>query len=60
MDDWWSDIDNEILATLEAGGRMEPAEVARQLGVPESSAASLIWGLASQGKVRICLVEAAR
>ena len=59
MDNWWSDIDNEILATLTAGGPMEPAEVARRLGVPESSATSLISALASEGKVRIRLVEAA-
>ena len=57
MDDWWSDIDNEILTTL-AEGPMEPAEVARRLGVPESSATSLITSLVTEGKVRMCLVEA--
>jgi predicted transcriptional regulator len=58
MDDWWSDIDNEILTTLAAEGPMEPAEVARRLGVPESSATSLITTLVTEGKVRMCLVEA--
>ena len=58
MDDWWSEIDGEILSALTAGGPMEPAEIARRLGVPESSATSLIWGLVSAGKIRVCLVEA--
>jgi DNA-binding Lrp family transcriptional regulator len=60
MDDWWSDIDNEILTTLAAEGPMEPAEVARRLGVTESSAISLITSLVIEGKVRVCLVEATR
>jgi len=60
MDDWWGDIDDEILSTLTAGGPMEPAEIARRLGMPESSATSLICGLVSTGKVRVCLVEATR
>jgi hypothetical protein len=58
MNDWWSEIDGEILSTLTAGGPMDPVEVARRLGVP-AAATSLLWGLVSAGKVRICLVEAA-
>jgi DNA-binding IclR family transcriptional regulator len=58
MDDWWSAIDGEILATLAEGRPMEPAEIARRLGLPEASATSLICGLVSAGKVRVCLVEA--
>lgn len=58
MDDWWSEIDHEILTALEAEGPMEPAEVARRLGVLESSATSLIMSLVTEGKVRMCLVEA--
>ena len=58
MDDWWSDIDDEILSTLTDGGPMEPAEIARRIRVPAASATSLLWGLVSAGKVRICLVEA--
>jgi DNA-binding Lrp family transcriptional regulator len=59
MEDWWSDIDNEILTTLATGGAMEPAEIARRLGVSEASVTSLIWALVSQGKIRVRLVEAA-
>ena len=58
MDDWWSDIDNEILTTLADVGPMEAAEIGRRLGLSEPAAASLISALASQGKVRIRLVEA--
>jgi hypothetical protein len=58
MDDWWNEIDGEILSILAAAGPVAPAEVARRLGVPESSATSLIWGLVCAGKVRICRVEA--
>ena len=58
MDDWWSDIDNEILTTL-AAGAMEPAELARRLRISEASATSLIWALVSQGKIRVRLVEVA-
>jgi DNA-binding Lrp family transcriptional regulator len=58
MDDCWSAIDGEILATLTAGGPVEPAEIARRLGVPEPSVTSLICGLVSAGKVRVRLVEA--
>lgn len=57
MNDWWSDIDNEILTTLGEGGAMEAAEVGRRLGLTESAVTSLISSLASQGKVRIRLVE---
>lgn len=59
MDDWWSEIDNEILMTLAAGGAMAPADIARRLGVSEASVTSLIWALVSQGKIRVRLVEAA-
>ena len=58
MDDWWSDIDNEILTTL-AAGATEPAELARRLRISEASATSLIWALVSQGKIRVRLVEVA-
>jgi hypothetical protein len=59
MDDWWGDIDNEILAALSTGEAMDPADIARRLGVSEASVTSLIWALVSQGKIRVRLVEAA-
>jgi DNA-binding CsgD family transcriptional regulator len=56
MDDWWSEIDNDILKALE-GGPMTPAEMGIRLGISERAAASLLGSLVSQGRVRICLVE---
>jgi hypothetical protein len=38
---------------------MEPAQIARRLGVSEAALTSLMWALASQGKIRVRLVEAA-
>ena len=56
MEDWWSDIDNDVLDAL-AHGATAPAEIARRLEISEESAASLLWSLANQGKVRIREVE---
>ena len=58
--DWWSDLDDEVLAELPDGEPISPAELGCRLGVSEAAASSLLWGLASQGKVRIRLVERAR
>ena len=57
MDDWWSEIDTEVLALLEDGRPASPAELGRRLGLSEAAAASLLWCLASEGKIRIRLVE---
>jgi hypothetical protein len=57
VDDWWADLDGEILRCLREGGPSTPAEVGRRLGVSESAATSLLCVLAGAGKVRISLVE---
>lgn len=59
MDDWWHDLDRDILAALAERRAMTPAEIAQRLGLPESAVVSLLAGLVSEGKVRICLVERA-
>jgi len=56
VNDWWGEIDSQILKALE-GEPMTPADVGQRLGMSERAAASLLWSLASQGKVRIRLVE---
>ena len=33
MDAWWNEIDAEILALLAASGPMNPADLARKLGL---------------------------
>jgi hypothetical protein len=58
--DLWADLDEEILACLDAGAPATPAEIGRRLGVSEAAAASCLSMLAGEGKVRICLVERAR
>ena len=57
MDEWWNDIDSEVLECLRNGGPMSPAEVGRRLGFSEAAAASIVSALAKAGKVRISAVE---
>ena len=57
LNEWWSDLDDDLLATLGAGGAMTPAELGRRLGVSEAAIGSLVAMLATEGRVRICLVE---
>ncbi len=59
VSDWWSEIDDELLALLEDGRPASPADLGRRLGLSEAAASSLLWGLASEGKIRIRLVERA-
>ena len=56
MDDWWAELDDEILACLHQDRVTTPAEVAGMLGLTEASTISLLAMLARQGKVRICSV----
>jgi hypothetical protein len=56
-DDWWADLDAAVLGCLAERGAMAPADLARSLGMSESGMVSLLWLLASQGRVRVCLVE---
>ncbi len=57
MDDWWGDIENEILGCLAVGAPVRTDELADKLGMSESAVTSLLSMLAHDGKVRICLVE---
>jgi len=59
VSDWWSEIDGEVLAQLEDGRPISPADLGHRLGLSEAAAASLLCGLASAGKIRIRLVERA-
>jgi hypothetical protein len=56
-DEWWADLNAEILDCLAEGGAMAPADVGRRLGMSEGAAVSCLSMLAQEGKVRICLVE---
>ena len=57
MNEWWSDLDDDLLATLGAGGAMTPAELGERLGISEPATASLLAMLVTEGRVRIRLVE---
>jgi hypothetical protein len=59
MTDWWAELENELLTCVEEIGLATPAEVGRRLGFSETSAASLLAILVREGKVRMCLVQAA-
>jgi DNA-binding CsgD family transcriptional regulator len=58
MKSWWSELDDEVVHCL-ADGAIDPAEIGRRLGLPESAVTSLVTSLAREGRVRICLVAAA-
>jgi predicted transcriptional regulator len=58
MDAWWNEIDDEILALLTASGPMNPADLARKLGMSTAAVCSCIGMLSASGKVRIRSVEA--
>jgi predicted ArsR family transcriptional regulator len=55
--DLWSEIDQDVLKTLQTYGAMDPAEIGRRLGVSADAASSWLCSLVMQGKVRIKLVE---
>jgi predicted transcriptional regulator len=59
VEDFWGDLNREILNCL-ALGPVSPSEIGRRLGISEGAAASCLSLLASEGLVRICLVEKAR
>lgn len=59
MDGWWDELDEEIVAILAANGPMNPADVARKLGMSTEAVCSCIGMLVTDGKVRIRSVEAA-
>jgi len=52
---WWSELDDAVLRCL-SDGALAPAEIGRRLGISEAAAGSLATLLATEGKVRICLV----
>jgi hypothetical protein len=58
VEDFWGDLNREILNCL-ALGPISPGEIGRRLGISEGAAASCLSLLASEGRVRICLVEKA-
>lgn len=58
MEDWWGDVEREVLQCLGGRQAVPVGDVARRLGISELAAASLLALLAGEGKVRICAVQA--
>lgn len=59
-DDWWADIEHDLLGCFGPDGVTSIDTVARRLGIPESAAVSLLAMLAWEGKVHIRVVERPR
>ena len=57
-DDWWADLDDEVLGGL-GDGPLSAAELGRRLGLSEEAAVALLAMLARDRKIRICRVELA-
>jgi hypothetical protein len=57
MEDWWTEIDDQVRDCLRRHGEMVPAEIARRIGLSEGAVASAVSLLAQQGKLRISRVE---
>jgi len=58
IDQWWSELDDAVLACLREPGGMSPNELGRRLGMSEAAVVSVVGMLAREGRVRIARVEA--
>ncbi len=58
MDDWWAEVEHDVLHCLDDQGTTSVEDIARRLTISEGAAVSLLAHLAREGKVRICSVEA--
>ncbi|HAM58714.1 MAG TPA: hypothetical protein DDZ42_12030 [Candidatus Rokubacteria bacterium] len=58
MEEWWSELDNAVLACLREPGGMSPEEIGRRLHMSEGAAVSVLGMLAREGRARIARVEA--
>ena len=53
----WTDTDDAILECLRGRGAMSPMELAEKLGISTGECTTLLCLLATQGRVKIGLVE---
>jgi len=58
MDEWWSEIDDAVLACLKETGETSPDEIGRRLGLSSEATVSVLGMLAQEGRIRISRVEA--
>jgi hypothetical protein len=58
-DDWWTDVEDDVLRCFDGHRAIAPAEIAARLGVSEDAASSLLAILVREGRVKICSVTRA-
>ena len=58
-ENWWGDIDGEILDCLRQHGSATVNELSEELGLSEGAATAFLAMLAREGRVRIVQVELA-
>jgi len=56
-ENWWGDIDGEILDCLKEHGSATVKEISEELGLSEGAATAFLAMLAREGRVRIVRVE---
>jgi uncharacterized membrane protein len=56
-ENWWNDIDDEILDCLRGHGSVTVNELSQELGLSEGAATAFLAMLAREGRVRILQVE---
>ena len=56
-ENWWDDIDGEILDCLRERGSASVNEISEELGLSEGAATAFLAMLAREGRVRIVQVE---
>ena len=57
-DEWWSELDDQVLACLHDGPK-SIRDVARRLGLSTGSVTSVLLMLAAEGKIRVTEVALA-
>jgi DprA winged helix domain len=56
--EWWSELDDQVLACLRDGPQ-SPRDLARRLNLSPGGATSVLLLLAAEGKIRVTGVELA-
>lgn len=56
-ENWWHEIDGEILDCLREHGPVSVNELSEELGISEGAATAFLAMLAREGRVRIVQVE---
>jgi uncharacterized membrane protein len=56
-ENWWGDLDGEILDCLREHGSATVNELSEELGLSEGAASAFLAMLAREGRVRIVQVE---